>query len=55
MLTRRAIEERSFRYVLLSQGVVPEPSTPEEAKAIIQQDYEWNAGMVKRFNIKPID
>jgi tripartite-type tricarboxylate transporter receptor subunit TctC len=54
-LMRRAMSEPSFREVLLGQGVVPEPSTPDELKAAIQQDYEWNASMAKRFEIKPID
>jgi tripartite-type tricarboxylate transporter receptor subunit TctC len=54
-LIRRAMSEASFREVLLGQGVVPEPSTPDELKAAIQRDYEWNANMAKRFNIKQID
>jgi tripartite-type tricarboxylate transporter receptor subunit TctC len=54
-LLRRAMSEPKFRELLLAQGVVPEPSTPDELRAIIVQDYEWNAGMVKRFDIKPID
>jgi tripartite-type tricarboxylate transporter receptor subunit TctC len=54
-LLRRAMAEPAFREALLNQGVVPEPSTPEDTKAIIQQDYEWNATMVQRFNIKAID
>jgi hypothetical protein len=36
--------------LLPAQGVVPEPSTPEETKAAIQQDYQWNAAMVQRFD-----
>jgi tripartite-type tricarboxylate transporter receptor subunit TctC len=51
---RRAMDEPDFKQVLLSQGVVPEPSSPEEAKAAIQEDYEMNARMVKRFNIPPV-
>jgi hypothetical protein len=35
--------------LLLAQGVAPEPSTPEETKAF-QQDYQWNAAMVQRFD-----
>jgi tripartite-type tricarboxylate transporter receptor subunit TctC len=54
-LIRRAMDEPKFREVLLAQGVVPEPSTPAELKSVIMRDYEWNAAMVKRFNIKPID
>jgi tripartite-type tricarboxylate transporter receptor subunit TctC len=54
-LLRRAMGEPAFREALLNQGVVPEPSTPEETKAIIRQDYDWNATMVQRFNIKAID
>jgi tripartite-type tricarboxylate transporter receptor subunit TctC len=54
-LTRGAMVEPAFRQTLLAQGVVPEPSSPEEVKTVIQQDYEWNARMVKRFNIKPIE
>jgi tripartite-type tricarboxylate transporter receptor subunit TctC len=54
-LIRRAMNEPKFRDVLLGQGVMPEPSTPDELKTIIQQDYEWNATMVKRFDIKEID
>jgi tripartite-type tricarboxylate transporter receptor subunit TctC len=54
-LLRRAMDEPAFREALLHQGVVPEPSTPEDTKAIIRQDYEWNATMVQRFNIKAID
>jgi tripartite-type tricarboxylate transporter receptor subunit TctC len=54
-LIRRAMDEPKFREVLLAQGVVPEPSTPAELRSIIQQDYEWNATMTKRFDIKPID
>jgi tripartite-type tricarboxylate transporter receptor subunit TctC len=54
-LIRRAMDEPKFREVLLAQGVVPEPSTPAELRSIIQQDYEWNATMAKRFDIKPID
>jgi tripartite-type tricarboxylate transporter receptor subunit TctC len=54
-LKRQAMDDPAFRETLLAQGVVPEPSTPEEAKTAIQQDYAWNASMVKRFAIKPID
>jgi tripartite-type tricarboxylate transporter receptor subunit TctC len=54
-LLRRAMGEPAFHDALLAQGVVPEPSTPEETRAIIQQDYDWNARMVSRFNIKAID
>jgi tripartite-type tricarboxylate transporter receptor subunit TctC len=54
-LIRRAMAEPAFHDALLAQGVVPEPSTPEETKAAIQQDYQWNAAMVQRFDIKPID
>jgi tripartite-type tricarboxylate transporter receptor subunit TctC len=54
-LLRRAMSEPAFRDALLKQGVVPEPTTPEETKAVIQQDYEWNASMVQRFSIKAID
>jgi tripartite-type tricarboxylate transporter receptor subunit TctC len=54
-LLRRAMDKPAFREALLNQGVVPEPSTPEDTKAIIQQDYEWNATTVQRFNIKAID
>jgi tripartite-type tricarboxylate transporter receptor subunit TctC len=54
-LLRRAMDEPAFREALLNQGVVPEPSTPEETKAVIQKDYEWNATMVQRFNIHAID
>jgi tripartite-type tricarboxylate transporter receptor subunit TctC len=54
-LLRRAMSEPAFREALLNQGVVPEPSTPEETKAAILQDYQWNADMVQRFNIKAID
>jgi hypothetical protein len=49
------MDEPAFREALLNQGIVPEPSTPEVTKAIIQQDYEWNALTVQRFNIKTID
>jgi tripartite-type tricarboxylate transporter receptor subunit TctC len=54
-LIRRAMAEPAFRDTLLAAGVVPEVSSPEELTAAITQDYEWNARMVKRFNIKPID
>lgn len=54
-LMRRAMGEPSFRDVLLGQGVVPEPSMPDELKSAIQQDYEWNASMARRFNIRQID
>jgi tripartite-type tricarboxylate transporter receptor subunit TctC len=54
-LLRRAMEDPEFRAVLLKQGVVPEPSTPEEAKAAIEQDFEWNTSMVKRFKIQPVE
>lgn len=54
-LLRRAMAEPAFREALLAQGVVPEPTTPEATKAIIQQDYDWNARMVQQFNIQPID
>ena len=54
-LVRRAMDDPKFRETLLAQGVVPEPSTPEELKTIIAKDYEWNASMAKRFDIKPID
>ena len=54
-LIRRAMTEPKFLEILLAQGVVPEPSTPEELRAVIVQDYEWNASMAKRFDIKPID
>jgi tripartite-type tricarboxylate transporter receptor subunit TctC len=54
-LLRRAMSEPAFREALLKQGVVPEPTTPEETKAAIQQDYDWNARMVQRFSIKTID
>jgi tripartite-type tricarboxylate transporter receptor subunit TctC len=54
-LIRRAMSEPKFREILLAQGVVPEPSTPEELRTVIVQDYEWNASMAKRFDIKPID
>src|SRR5580658_3864501 len=54
-LLRRAMNEPAFRDALLKQGVVPEPTTPDETKTIIRQDYEWNASMVQRFNIKAID
>jgi len=54
-LLRRAMEDPKFKMVLLNQGVVPEPATPEETRVAIRQDYEWNASMVKRFNIQPVD
>jgi tripartite-type tricarboxylate transporter receptor subunit TctC len=54
-LLRRAMSEPAFREALRKQGVVPEPTTPEETKTAIQQDYEWNASMVQRFGIKAID
>ena len=54
-LLRRAMEDPKFKTVLLNQGVVPEPATPEETRVAIRQDYEWNASMVKRFNIQPVD
>jgi tripartite-type tricarboxylate transporter receptor subunit TctC len=54
-LFRRSMSEPASRDALLNQGVVPEPSTPEETKTLIQQDYQWNASMVQRFNIKAID
>ena len=49
------MNEPKFRALLLTEGVVPEPSTPDELRAAIVQDYEWNAAMAKRFNIKPIE
>lgn len=54
-LLRRAMDDPEFKAILLKQGVVPEPTTPEQAKVEIQQDYEWNAAMVKRFNIPPVE
>ncbi|HEX4411020.1 MAG TPA: tripartite tricarboxylate transporter substrate binding protein [Xanthobacteraceae bacterium] len=54
-LLRRAMSDPAFRDSLLGQGIVPEPSTPEGTKDLIQQDYQWNATMVQRFNIKAID
>jgi tripartite-type tricarboxylate transporter receptor subunit TctC len=54
-LFRRAMSDPAMKAVLLKQGVVPEPSTPEETKEIIDRDYEWNAKMVRRFDIKPIE
>jgi tripartite-type tricarboxylate transporter receptor subunit TctC len=54
-LLRRAMNEPAFRDALLKQGVVAEPTTPDETKTIIRHDYEWNASMVQRFNIKAID
>jgi tripartite-type tricarboxylate transporter receptor subunit TctC len=54
-LIRRAMDEPKFRETLLAAGVVPEPSTPDELRAAIVQDYEWNAAMVRRFDIKPIE
>ena len=54
-LIRKAMDEPKFREVLLAQVVVPEPSTPAELRAVITQDYEWNASMAKRFDIKPIE
>jgi len=54
-LLLRAMNDSDFKELLLKQGVVPEPSTPEETKLAIQQDYEWNASMVKRFDIKPVE
>jgi tripartite-type tricarboxylate transporter receptor subunit TctC len=54
-LLRRAMSEPAFRDALLRQGVVPEPTTPEETKTAIRQDYEWNSSMVQRFGIKAID
>ena len=49
------MDDPEFKAALLKQGVIPEPTTPEEAKTAILQDYKWNATMVKRFDIKPID
>ena len=54
-LIRRAMAEPAFRDTLLAAGVVPEPASPAETAAAITQDYAWNARMVARFNIKPID
>jgi len=54
-LLRRAMNDPDLKALLMKQGVVPEPSTPEETKKIIEQDYEWNAKMVQRFDIKPIE
>ena len=54
-LLRRAMGAPAFREALLKQGIVPEPTTPEETRAIVQQDYAWNARMVQRFSIKAID
>ena len=54
-LFRRAMDDPELKALLLKQGVVPEPSTPDETKKIIQEDYEWNAKMVQRFGIKPIE
>jgi tripartite-type tricarboxylate transporter receptor subunit TctC len=54
-LLRRAMEDPDLKAKLLDQGVVPEPTSPEQTKAAIQADYEWNASMVRRFGIEPID
>jgi tripartite-type tricarboxylate transporter receptor subunit TctC len=54
-LLRRAMDDPELKAMLLKQGVVPEPSTPEQTKKIIQEDYEWNARMTQRFDIKPIE
>jgi tripartite-type tricarboxylate transporter receptor subunit TctC len=54
-LLRRAMDDPEFKSILLKQGVVPEPATPEDTRVAIQHDYEWNASMVKRFNIQPVD
>jgi tripartite-type tricarboxylate transporter receptor subunit TctC len=54
-LVRKASEDSKFKEALMAQGVVAELSTPENLRTIIRQDYEWNAGMAKRFDIKPID
>ncbi len=54
-LLRRAMDDAEFKAVLLKQGLTPEPTTPEGAMTAILQDYEWNADMVKRFDIKPVD
>jgi tripartite-type tricarboxylate transporter receptor subunit TctC len=54
-LLLRAMDDPELKTLLMKQGVVPEPSTPEETRKIIEQDYEWNAQMVRRFDIKPID
>jgi tripartite-type tricarboxylate transporter receptor subunit TctC len=54
-LLRRAMGDPELKALLLKQGVVPEPSTPDETNKIIQEDYEWNAKMVQRFGIKPIE
>jgi len=54
-LLRRAMSDPEFVKVLQTQGVVPEPTTPEDAKAAIQEDYAWNARMVKQFDIPPLE
>lgn len=51
---RRALDDPDFRAVLLKQGVVPEPSTPEELLTAVKEDYEFNARMVARFKIPPV-
>ena len=51
----RAMDDPKFRKSCWPKAIVPEPSTPEELRAVIVQDYEWNASMAKRFDIKPID
>jgi tripartite-type tricarboxylate transporter receptor subunit TctC len=54
-LLRRAMSDPEFIKVLETQGVVPEPTTPDDAKAAIQEDYAWNARMVKQFDIPPLE
>ena len=54
-LIHRAMDDPRLKEALLKQGVVPEPSTPEEAKVAIEEDYEFNARMVKQFKIAPIE
>jgi tripartite-type tricarboxylate transporter receptor subunit TctC len=54
-LLRQVMDDSEFKQLLLQQGAVPAAATPVATLDAIHADYEWNAEMVKRFNITPVD
>jgi tripartite-type tricarboxylate transporter receptor subunit TctC len=54
-LFRRAMDDSEVKQTLLSQGVVPEGSTPEATREIIKADAAFVARIAKEFDIKKID
>lgn len=54
-LVRQAVEDPKFKDALIKIGVVPEVTTPEEARNALEEDRILVEAMMKRFNIERLN